>query len=55
MIVYEVKLICPSTHEILFKVTDKKVIFPPTKLYERQPKPVLVIDTRDSSHLRQEK
>lgn len=55
MIVYEVKLICPDTQKILFTATDKKVIFPPAQLFDRHPKPLLVIDTKDGSHQRQEK
>jgi hypothetical protein len=43
MILYEVKLICPKTNEVLFTAVDKKPKLPAEELYRRIPKPLLVI------------
>ncbi len=49
MILYEVKLICPKTNEVLYKALDKKPIMPAEEFYRRIPKPLLVITLKATS------
>lgn len=51
MILYDVKLICPLTQQVLFTSLSKKPIFPPEALLKQNPKPLLVITTRDSAKM----
>jgi hypothetical protein len=51
MILYDVKLICPKTKEILFQSLEKKPILPKAELYKREFKPLLVIQTVDSASI----
>jgi len=46
MILFEVKLICPKTNEVIFTSINKKPILPPENLYLRLPRPLLVISTK---------
>jgi hypothetical protein len=48
MVVFEVKLICPVTKEVIYTSINTKPILPPDNLYKRLPKPLLVITTKDS-------
>jgi hypothetical protein len=48
MVLFEVKLICPKTKEVIFTSINKKPILPPDNLFKRVPRPLLVITTRDS-------
>ncbi len=47
MILFEVKLICPKTNEVIYTSINKKPILPPENLYLRLPRPLLVITTKD--------
>ncbi len=49
MMLFEVKLICPQTKTVLFTSVNSKPVFPPQHLYDRIPKPLLVILTKDSN------
>ena len=49
MILYEVKLICPQTQKVIFSSLHKKPVLPPQELLKLDPKPLLVINTRDSA------
>jgi hypothetical protein len=49
MILYEVKLICPQTQKVIFSSLNKKPVLPPQDLLKLEPKPLLVINTRDSA------
>jgi hypothetical protein len=51
MILYDVKLICPRTKEILFQSLEKKPVLPKADLYKRDIKPLLVIQTVDSASI----
>jgi hypothetical protein len=46
MILYEVKLICSKTKEVIFQSLEKNPLLPPEKLYDRVPRPFLVITTK---------
>ena len=46
MILFEVKLICPKTNEVIYTSLNKKPILPPDNLYLRLPRPLLVITTQ---------
>ncbi len=46
MVLYEVKLICSRTKEVIFHSLEKIPVLPPEKLYERVPRPFLVITTK---------
>lgn len=48
MVVFDIKLICPKTNEVLFSSINNKPILPPNELYNRIPQPLLVITTRGS-------
>jgi hypothetical protein len=47
MVLYEVKLICSRTKEVIFHSLEKTPVLPPEKLYERVPRPFLVITTKE--------
>lgn len=49
MILYDVKLVCPKTQKIIFSSLEKKPALPPRHLYNQEPKPLLMIETVDSS------
>lgn len=51
MILYDIKLICPLTQQVIFTSLNKKPILPPQALLQRDPKPLLVITTRDSAKI----
>jgi len=49
MILYEVKLICPETNKVIFTSLNAKPLLPPHDLLNKEPKPMLIINTRDST------
>lgn len=49
MILYEVKLICLETNKVIFTSLNAKPLLPPHDLLNREPKPMLIINTRDSN------
>lgn len=55
MILYEVKLICVETEKVIFTSLNKRPELPPKELLEQDPKPLLVISTKDSNSLKDSK
>ncbi len=49
MILYEVKLICLETNKVIFSSLNAKPLLPPHDLMNKEPKPMLIINTRDSN------
>jgi hypothetical protein len=49
MILYEVKLICLETNKVIFSSLNAKPLLPPHDLMKKEPKPMLIINTRDSN------
>jgi hypothetical protein len=48
MILYEVKLICLETQKVIFTSLNPKPLLPPEEMLNKDPKPVLIINTLDS-------
>ena len=49
MILYEVKLICLKTNKVIFTSLNPRPILPTEELLKHEPKPILVINTIDST------
>ena len=48
MIVYDIKLICPETKEVIFHSAEPRPRLPDQRLFKRVPQPILIIETRDA-------